>query len=243
MLHRTFKNRYEIKYIANLKQVAALKNIIKNFFEQDINSIKFSGYYNFSIYFDSPSYFFYREKQEGFLKRIKPRLRTHLSDANEIPKTWFLELKGRHDRTIHKRRIKINHSTVKDLLIGKKNFKYIKDQTMKDFEYLWDRLDLKPSVSVFYFREPFNSEIFSNVRITFDYRIAASLNFDPFSTKDNLKYIIPPENVIIELKYINSIPRFILQIFRKIGVKQITFSKYALSLEACIDRLPILKRK
>ena len=68
---------------------------------------------------------------------------------------------------------------------------------------MWDRLNLKPAVSVFYFREPFNSEIFSNVRITFDYRIGASLNFDPCSTKDNLKYIIPPENVIIELKYIN----------------------------------------
>ncbi len=243
MLHRTFKNRYEIKYIANLNQVSALKNIIKNFFEQDVNSFKSSGYYNYSIYFDSPSYFFYREKQEGLLKRIKPRLRTHLLAINEVPKMWFLELKGRHDRTVQKRRSKINHSIVKDLLSGKKNLKQINDQTISDFEYLWDRLNLKPAVSVFYFREPFNSEIFSNVRITFDHRISASFNFNRYADRDNLEFIIPPDNVIVELKYTNSIPRFILEIFRKIGAKQITFSKYALSLEACINRLPILKRK
>jgi hypothetical protein len=241
MLHRTFTNRYEVKYLATHDQVTYLKGRLENLFSTDENTNGMDGYYNHSIYFDSPRYYFYREKQEGLLLRMKPRLRTHLQTLDSSPSQWFLELKGRYDKTVQKRRSLIDRSSADGLISGIFNHNYSNtDETMREFEYMWARLSLRPSVSVLYYREPFNSEFFPNVRITFDYRISGSLNFSLTGARSQHELLNSPTDVLVELKYTESIPRLIIDLFREAEMRQVTFSKYALCLESCVEKIPAL---
>lgn len=237
MLHRTFTNRFEIKYLTTFEKAQRLRSTISEIFVTDDNAGDMDGYFNYSIYFDSPQYYFYREKQEGQLHRMKPRLRTHLPTSDAIPEKWFLELKGRHDRTVQKRRTQISLETAQSLVSGGPHIETIDNDTLRDFEYLWTRMGLRPSVAVLYYREPFNSPYFSNVRITFDHRISGSLDFSLGQRSERLNYITHPTNVLVELKYTESLPRVIFEIFRRMEFQQITFSKYALCLESCFDKL------
>ena len=172
------------------------------------------------------------------IDRVKPRLRAHLPTLDATPKQWFLELKGRHDRTVQKRRVAVTDETAQGLVNGKNHVENEKHETLLDFEYMWTRLGLRPSVTVHYYREPYNSSYFSNVRITFDHRISGSLNYSLNGCCDRLDFIIPPQSVLVELKYTGSVPRFLLEMFRRNEMRQVTFSKYALCLEACVERLP-----
>ena len=242
MLHRTFSNRYEIKYLITRMRAEKLRDMIGEIFVVDENAGDGGGYYNFSIYFDSPRYYFYREKQEGLISRIKPRLRAHLPTLDAHPDQWYLELKGRHDRTVQKRRVPVSHETAESLVRGGNHVESESHETLLDFEYLWTRLGLRPAVSVLYYREPFNSPFFSNVRITFDYRISGSQDFALDGRRDRHAFITPPTNVLVELKYTHTVPRLVMEMFRRNDMYPVTFSKYALSLEACMDRLPSLSR-
>ena len=237
MLHSTFTNRYEIKYLASLEQARALKESLSNVFSLDKNSSKNLGYYNYSIYLDSPNYLFYREKQEGILKRMKPRLRTHLKSLDDEPRKWFLELKGRHGRTVQKGRTEISEESTNMILNGSfHNNRY--DLNSNQFEVLFNKHALLPVVSVLYFREPFNSELFPNVRITFDSRISGSLDFSTEKFSNRKSFLFPPSKILIELKYNDSIPKFVLNLFNKNNLQEITFSKFALCLESCFDKIP-----
>ena len=238
MLHRTFTNRYEVKFLTSRSRAERLRDTVGEIFTVDENIGDMSGYYNYSIYFDSPRYYFYREKQEGLISRIKPRLRTHLPTLDAHPDQWFLELKGRHDRTVQKRRLPVSHDTAESLVRGGNHVENDSHETLLDFEYLWTRLGLRPAVSVLYYREPFNSPFFSDVRITFDYRISGSQDFALDGRRDRREFIIPPSDVLVELKYTRTIPRLVMEMFRRNDMRPVTFSKYALCLEACIDRLP-----
>ncbi len=98
--------RQEDKFLINIDKENEIKNDLKNFFFLDKNSLDGSGYYNFSVYFDTPNYKFYREKKEGLRDRIKLRLRCHLKNLNEKPSFWFLEIKSRFAGTSQKKRFK-----------------------------------------------------------------------------------------------------------------------------------------
>ncbi len=238
MLHRTFTNRFEVKYLVSQQKALALKSALGDLFVTDENTHGNNGYFNYSIYFDSPRYYFYRQKLEGQLERVKPRLRAHLPSPDANTDQWFIELKGRHGQTVQKRRAAIAFESAQGLINGEN---FIADgnlETMRDFEFMWLRLALRPAVTVLYFREPLNSHIFPNVRITFDHRISANLDFNLQRVGQRMDHITSPSEVLVELKFTDSIPRLVMELFRRFDMRQITFSKYALSLESCLDRLP-----
>ncbi|NIY75179.1 polyphosphate polymerase domain-containing protein [Thalassospira sp. HF15] len=238
MLHRTFTNRFEVKYLVSQKKALDLRDALGDLFVTDENTQGQSGYFNYSIYFDSPRYYFYRQKLEGQLERVKPRLRAHLPSLAAKPDQWFLELKGRHGQTVQKRRAAIDLISAQGLVDGENFVADGELEALRDFEFMWLRLALRPAVTVLYFREPLNSHIFPNVRITFDHRISGNLDFNLKNAGQRMDFITSPSEVLVELKFTDSIPRLVMEIFRRLEMKQITFSKYALCLESCIDKLP-----
>jgi len=72
---RAFTNRYEIKYLLGASRLADVQAALKDFLRLDANGSRDGGYYVHSIYFDSPDMRFLREKFEGDLIRVKPRIR------------------------------------------------------------------------------------------------------------------------------------------------------------------------
>src|SRR3989338_4394484 len=108
--------RFEVKYLIDTKRLEMFDQHIRTFFVPDPNNRSEQGYCNYSIYFDSPAFMYYTEKCEGFLARIKPRIRIYKAMMDEKPKVFFFEFKRKHDRVITKSRVQISEELARHLI-------------------------------------------------------------------------------------------------------------------------------
>ena len=115
---KVFTNRYEIKYIVPTRSLAYIRNSLMGLIVPDSFNIGEKGYYNYSIYFDTLTYRFYREKHEGLLYRIKPRIRVYRDTLDGNISRVFLEFKIRHDRIVKKERTEITQNMMRQILSG-----------------------------------------------------------------------------------------------------------------------------
>jgi hypothetical protein len=234
MTYPTDTNRYEIKYLANARALPEIEKGLLDFLVPDKNGCGIHGYYNHSIYFDSPDYLFYRQKREGDLVRLKPRLRFYRPALDAAPKVAFLELKGRYDRSVAKRRAPIGIDLAERLLADsliEPDRTAMESSVVREFYYLAHRFRLMPCVSVLYHRAAFFGAFYPNVRVTFDRVIRCTRSTSLDNSDDALIHALPPDQLIVELKYNDKVPGLLLKRFNSLGLQQVTFSKFAVSIE------------
>lgn len=232
----TTTNRYEIKYLVETKRIPEIRREIDGFFGQDVNANDQGSYINHSIYFDSPNYRFYREKSEGELVRIKPRIRMYRPTEDAPPTAIFLELKARYDRIVVKRRAPISLGLAERLLRPgplQLTTREVENSVIGEFKYLCDRYALRPSVTVLYNRTALNGLYHQNLRFTFDREIRCSLTTELNNSIHALIAALPATQTILELKYNNQISELLLLRLNSLGLQQQTLSKYAIALERC----------
>ena len=237
---KVFTNRYEIKYIVPTRSLAYIRNSLMGLIVPDSFNIGANGYYNYSIYFDTLTYRFYREKHEGLLYRIKPRIRVYRDTLDGNISRVFLEFKIRHDRIVKKERTEITQNMMRQILSGcseyiKKENELNSDPVIRRFYSLTKRYYLKPKVVVYYNRSAFYSELYPNVRITFDSNLRGSLTVTGDALSGAFSYILSPHFSIIELKYNNKLPKIFISKIRELELRQATFSKYTTALEVCTE--------
>lgn len=240
MNNRTFTNRYEIKYLVEARRQAEIEEGLRGFLEADVNCVHAGGYYNHSIYFDSPDYRYYTEKREGDLVRLKPRIRIYRTERQDQPKAIYIELKGRYDRIVTKSRSPIDRDLAEQFLA--KGPVDLQGHTpghsaLDEFVYLAHRFDLAPCVSVLYHRSAFFGAFYPDVRVTFDRVIQCSRRTGLDAPEEAFIGAVPADWLVMELKYNNKVPRMLLQRFNSLGLQQATVSKFALSLERTNDAM------
>lgn len=236
MLRHARSNRYEIKYFLEMRRLPRFKQALKDFLVPDSNAGDDGGYYNYSVYFDSPGYNSYSEKHEGQQIRIKARIRLYRPMPNAVPTAIFLELKKRYDRTGYKFREKIDLNLADAFLSrGPERFDDIvlNSPVVSEFYFLRNRFRLVPSVTVLYHRTAYYSPLYPQVRVTFDRIIQCSLTTTLNNPSHTFTYVLPPTWLVIELKYIDKVPDLLLKRFNSFNLQQVTFSKFAASLERC----------
>lgn len=236
--NRAFTNRYEIKYLLEARELPAIEKALSGFLEPDVNCVHTGGYYNHSIYFDSPEYRYYSEKREGDLIRIKPRVRVYRTERHDDPKGIYLELKGRYDRIVTKRRATIDRKLAEQLLgNGPLDLRVHKagSPALDEFLYLAHRFSLGPCVSVLYHRSAFFGAFYPNVRVTFDRVIRCSRDTTLDTPDEAFIPTVPASRVVMELKYNDKVPLMLLRRIHSLGLKQSSVSKFALSLESTND--------
>ena len=170
-----FANRYELKYIIQTKNMSKLLDSFGQILTPDKNNKNNLGYYNHSIYFDTHKLRFYRDKQEGLLQRLKPRIRLYRGVNDFDIKSLFLEFKQKSDRTVFKNRVEIDAQTATELLLGCEQ-SYIdtvesKNETKELFHQLSKKYFLRPKVAVNYKRFAYFSELYPKLRVTVDHYI------------------------------------------------------------------------
>ena len=238
MINQTFTNRFEIKYLLDTRDLPEIQQGLRGFLEPDVNGVHSGGYYNHSIYFDSPDYRYYCEKREGTLIRIKPRVRVYRTERGDDPKGIFLELKGRHGRVVTKRRATIDRKLAEQLL-GRGpldlNGHAADNSALGEFLYLANRFRLGPCVSVIYHRSAFFGAFYPNVRVTFDRVIRCSRDTTLDTPDDSFIPTVPANKMVMELKYNDKLPLMLLRRIHSLGLNQATVSKFALSLESTND--------
>lgn len=221
--------RYELKFQMNAKIAQLLKHRISLLMDIDEFSKNEDGsYYIRSLYFDDIYDKAYYEKMDGIVEREKYRIRFYNFDESYI----IIEIKGKKGNLGYKEQDRITKEECLFLINGECDKININNRkVLEKFINEMKTKHLVPSVIVDYKRLAFTYPI-ADVRITFDSDIASGgYNYD-FFNKDIMLYDILDENeVILEVKYNDFLPKMICDLVNAVPAVRIPMSKFALCRE------------
>lgn len=234
---RLLRQRFEYKYITNEHKAVAIRQFLESYLDVDAYGATLPdfSYPIHSIYFDSDSLATYRDTLNGNRNRYKLRVRYY---ENSSTKPVFLEIKRRMDKIIVKKRAIVHRNAVDSILLGNSpRFEHLYDPTPFQFEALQNfcalrsRLDAKPKVHVHYYREAYQSEDNSSVRVTFDRHVRTSTVSKVDFSLDLHHEVMPfGDKVILELKFTDRFPRWFQDIVRTFDLRNESAAKYAAGL-------------
>ncbi len=215
--------RKEDKYLVSLAEMAIIQSKLKGLCCLDTNS-KNGCYEVRSLYLDNYENKCYFENENGVEPRRKYRFRIY----NNENKVVSLEIKQKEHEKILKRRTLIDFKQAKEMIDGKCINKITDNSIINEFGQIIKTQLYLPVVIVNYFRLAYTHKL-SNIRITFDTNISSSNNINMFFSKNiNKRPIMPIGLNIMEVKYNEFLPDFILNTLNIGNLKKITFSKYYL---------------
>lgn len=223
-------NRFEQKYLVRVDDAQALAEELAGYAEPDPHSGT-EGYSIHSQYWDSPELRFFWEKLDGQKFRRKLRLRRY-AQGDEA----FVEIKQRIDRSVQKRRAR---RTVAELValfdagaIDAELERAETDPVVREALVLCREHRLAPKVAVSYRRSAWFARFESDLRITLDTRLmydASALDLArPFETGS---WILPPELAVLELKYNQRVPLWLVALAKKHSLQLVRFSKYCAAID------------
>ena len=206
-------DRHEIKFILSKNQKAVLQSRLSAVMEKDSHSEKDGTYTVRSLYFDTYDLSCYNDSVSGVGIRKKYRLRTYNNDITLINR----EIKEREYNVTRKLTQTVDTSTVENILSGSTGFNGIPL--------------LQPVCICEYKREAYVSEPF-DLRITFDTNITASFECEKFLSDDYFGIpIMPDEMILMEIKYTDFIPDYVMKILNIGEMDRSSFSKYCKSID------------
>jgi len=220
------------------RQLALFHERIAAILQTDQHGHEADGYFNHSIYFDSPEYSHYADKREGISRRSKPRLRSYRDTIDGTPTVYFLEFKNRLDQIVWKDRQRLTERQVELILNGGfcHNLSSVSDNDLlARFMFQQRRDNLTPAVTVFYHRRAFFTPLEPSLRITYDSRIMGALAARSSGGPDGYRYVLPPHRAVLEIKYDFGFPQWLRSIITDLELPLISLSKYGLALEVLID--------
>ena len=218
--------RSELKHYINYQDYLIIKSKISNFLTLDKNVYKDSFEYKIrSIYFDNFNNKVLEEKLLGLNKRDKFRIRLYNDDDSFIR----LEKKSKINGLCKK----ISEPITKDevLKIINNDIEFLIKSKKQVFQDLYIKMKtefLKPKTIVDYEREAYIYKV-GNVRITFDKNLRTGIVSNDIFNKE-LCTISPIDKdyIILEVKYDEFLPEFILDLIQLGERSKTSISKYAL---------------
>ncbi|MDE7268064.1 MAG: polyphosphate polymerase domain-containing protein [Lachnospiraceae bacterium] len=219
--------RVEDKYNCTATELVTLQSRMEAVLRPDENEGGPEGYSITSLYFDDLEDSCLQDTEDGVNLRNKYRIRIY-NDALSVIK---LEVKTKRDNRIMKRSRSISIAEMKRLINGE----CIEDSASGEdpatlFNLAIKTRGLRPKVIVAYERKAYVYEP-GNVRITFDRNVRASGRVEQFGQK-NISYDFLQEyDKVLEVKYDEFIPDFLLQLLELGDMQQSAYSKYQMCRE------------
>lgn len=237
----TFK-RYELKYLLTKSEYEDLGEVMKSHMKLD----EYKRHKIRNIYYDTEDYKIIRNSLEKPEYKEKLRLRLY---GDETPDSKvFIELKKKVKGIVYKRRIVSNLNDSFDFLntnINTNNTNISKNslQIKEEIEYFKGTYDtLSPKVYLAYEREAYHSLNDDELRVTFDFNIKMRDSNISFNDSIQDRYILNNDCVLLEVKTVYGLPRWMLDFFGENKIYQSSFSKYGVAYKKYI--LPeILKER
>jgi hypothetical protein len=228
-------NRYEIKYLVPVTEVAEILPSIEQRLDRDPYSDA-TGYGVWSVYYDTRQLRFYWEKIEGLRFRRKLRIR-HYGDRFAVTDDTpvYVEIKQRVNRVTQKRRIRLPYREALRLCGGREPSEC--DSSARGFVDevldLVSRLELRPTAMTGYQRQAYlgrGSEL--GLRVTFDQRIRGRDRDFQFAIDGENRFIVPPGKAIMEVKANERVPYWLTDLTAQHNLAVVRISKYTQSVEA-----------
>jgi hypothetical protein len=223
-------NRYELKYLLPLELVRAFTADLALHAQPDPHS-GLEGYPVYSLYWDSPQLTYFWEKLDGEKLRRKLRFRRY-----EGRDETYVEIKQRLDRTVQKRRTRLPVGEALALFdrgaIDPAREADVSDAVLKEALVLVRRHRLAPTAAVRYQRQAWFAAFEPDLRVTIDSRLqydAHELDLErPFRTG---AYLLAPQWCVLEIKYNNRVPQWLLALVRRHSLDVVRFSKYCAAID------------
>lgn len=211
--------RHEYKYLISYEEMLALRSKLNELLSIDRD---YNGYMIRSLYFDSVNDDDYHEKLDGVINRKKIRIRIYDSSGDLVK----LELKSKYD--IHQLKESLIISKEDALKLINEDYEvllsYDNELARKIYVMLKEGL-YKPKTIIEYNRIAYKTS--TTTRITFDYNIKNSTNFDKFFS-DDINYLDLTNNkeVVLEVKFDRFLEPYISNILANYQSKYQSVSKY-----------------
>ena len=219
--------RVEDKYNCTEAELIMLQARMEAVLRPDENEGGPEGYSITSLYFDDLRDSCLQDTVDGVNRRNKYRIRIY-NDSLDLIK---LEVKTKQDNRIRKHSKTISRTELESLMQGeciveKGSF----EDPATQFNLAIKEGGLRPKVIVAYERKAYIYEP-GNVRITFDRNVRASSRVESFGQK-NISYDFLQEyDKVLEVKYDEFIPDFLLQLLETGNMQPSAYSKYQLCRE------------
>ena len=202
------------------KQYELILNELKDkvykdaYFESKIKNIYFDTEDNYliSCSMDKPSY--------------KEKVRVRSYDIPSMEDTVFLEIKKKYKGVVSKRRIDIKLKDYYEYLSKGVKPSYCNQQIMDELDYSIKRYNLKPKLYLAYDRYSYVAKNDDGFRITFDHNIRSRETDLRLDSVDNAQLLFDDDMYVMELKILNALPLWFVNILSKNKIYPVSFSKY-----------------
>lgn len=220
--------RHELKYYINYDVYHVLRKRLQRVIGADEHMTDEEGYVVSSLYFDDCHHSAQKDKIAGTRFRKKFRIRSYGYDSRLIR----VECKEKYDEYISKTSAKIALEEYRWILCGDYGWLLLREEPVLKELFCYNRTKrLRPAVVVEYRREAYVSSA-GNVRITFDKEIAASTGtLDLFSSGYHTAQVLPEGIMVLEVKYDDYIPSYILSVLQTAMTNRCAISKYVMCRE------------
>ncbi len=228
-------DRYELKYLIPESQVDAIRRAIEPFCVLDPHAARSPErmYAIQSLYLDTPNRDLYRISRERPARRWKARVRWY--DGSD---TVFLEVKHKDHDMVKKPRARIRAVGWVERVLGP--LRADAGPAERLFCERRERHNLVPTLMVRYQREAWLSTVDSYARVTFDREVVCqawddwSLDADPrnwvaLDGPQTMEGV--PRGVVLELKCLSAVPRWLSNVARNAGLQKMRYSKYCRGIE------------
>jgi len=223
--------RHELKFLISLDTFLRLYYRLRPLLQRDRHGDGEGGYKIRSLYFDDDAKRGIFEKLAGSDPRSKYRVRIY----NNSDQVIRLEMKVKSGSLSRKHGCALTKDMTDQLLAGDAEmlFSAFRDSGKADQQTLlgrfytdWQTRLLRPALLVDYHRLPLLWPD-GNVRITFDRHLATGLyRQDLWDPDAALVPVLPPDMVILEVKYDRFLPDFIRDALGLSGAMPLSVSKY-----------------
>ena len=247
---RTLACRYEMKYVINEGQAAAIMRFVEMYLKLDPYSrLQPEGYYPVvSLYLDSPDLRLCRESLEGHKNRFKLRIRSY-SDDPHAP--VFVEIKRRMNTIIIKSRARMRREDMRRVVSGgsvaPRGYRTDED-ALRQFQLYMHSISAGPVVRIRYMRKAYEGDADNRVRVTFDRELAyniGAVNTVLLNGEGWRRHNVG--GMILEIKFTGRYPIWLSQMAGCFGLRARSMSKYATSIRNscsqgfCAPKKPILR--
>lgn len=209
--------RVEKKYLLSDEDYKLLLKRISNHLEKDL-------YYKSTIcniYFDNDNNDLIVNSLEKPEFKEKVRLRSYgIPNLNDYV---YLEIKGKYNGVVYKRRIKLKLLDYYNYL---DNNILPNNQIAKEIDYLVKYYNLKPKLFLAYDRLSYYDKDNKEFRITFDENIRSRDNDLHLEYGDAGKLYFKDKMHIMEIKTLGALPMWFIKVLSEMNIYPASFSKY-----------------
>jgi len=215
--------RNELKFIINAHQKNLMANKLRNLCQRDSFGDAAGVYLISSLYFDDYNRSAFLDKMNGIRDRKKFRIRVYNYQSDVIK----LERKIKRGSLTDKSHLQISREEYDQLIRGDVSFLSHKDDDVaKDFYLNYRTRNLRSRVVVEYRREAYVYK-YGDVRICFDTLLKAGIFQDDLFSNGHRISVIPPDQIILEVKYTGYLPDVIRNLIQLNNLQWQSVSKYA----------------